>query len=196
MVRADGSPASQLSGGLVVFSSQMSNISRWGDQYGRYVPPQLLEERRRFAAGDVQRDGQPARGVLSEFANASERKAARDAVRSVPAKYGHPSTSPLMVTVEPKVNQVTVKLDKNPGRRQAGVFLYGDPGSKVKRFFGPGLSHGGWERLLMRIAGEICISSIGRVPLVLVQLAMLHLTNRYECGAESEHPRRHGGRVL
>src|ERR1700749_4811857 len=80
VVWADGSPASQLSGGLVVFSLQESNISASGaiNPDGTFRL-NCLKKDDGLPPGTYNVTVSPPEVVLSEFANAAERKAARDA---------------------------------------------------------------------------------------------------------------------
>ena len=116
LVWGDGSPVTQLTGGLVTFSNQAANISATG-----VIEPDgtfrlnCLKKDDGLPAGEYAVTVNPAELVVSEFADAAALKAARAGMRMVPAKYGHTSTSPLKVAVEAKTNEVTITLDKNPG---------------------------------------------------------------------------------
>jgi hypothetical protein len=116
VVWADGAPATQLAGGLVIFTSKAANISASGaiDVDGTFRL-NCLKRDDGLPPGSYDVTVSPGEVVLSEFADAAARKAARDAIRMIPAKYGHTSTSPLKATVERGTNQVTLTLDKAGG---------------------------------------------------------------------------------
>lgn len=113
LVWGDGTPVTQLAGGLVTFSSQAANISATGsiEPDGSFRLNGLKKDDG-LPPGEYTVTVNPGEPAVSEFDLAGQ-KAAREGMRMIPAKYGHSSTSGLKAVVEEKLNEITITLDKN-----------------------------------------------------------------------------------
>lgn len=110
VVFADGQPAAELAGGSVVFESAEANVSATGE-----IGPDGSFRLTTYK----DHDGAPAgkyKVVVTagdpEEVGADDRPARRKAKRTLDPRFQSLDTTPLEVTVEPRANRVTLKVER------------------------------------------------------------------------------------